>query len=59
MKKVNFCTNKDKNVHRFALSAIRGELWEKERERGKEKKRERQFWVIIHGLPFNFVHSKD
>ena len=29
--------NKDENVHRFALSAIRGELLE--RERGREKKK--------------------
>ena len=29
--------NKDKNVHRFALSAIRGELLEREREIEKEK----------------------
>ena len=31
--------NKDENVHKFALSAIRGELQERERE--KEKKRAR------------------
>ena len=31
--------NKDENVHKFALSAIRGELLERERE--KEKKRAR------------------
>ena len=24
---------KDENVHRFALSAIKGELWEREREK--------------------------
>ena len=29
----------DKNVHRFALSAIRGELLEKEREREIDKKK--------------------
>ena len=28
--------NKDENFHRFALSAIRGELVEKEREREKK-----------------------
>ena len=33
---------KDKNVHRFALSAIRGELLEREREREKGEKRERE-----------------
>ena len=27
------CINKDENVHRFALSAIRGELVERESER--------------------------
>ena len=42
---------KDENGHRFALSAKRGKLLE------KEKKRERLFWDIIHGLPF--IHSKD
>ena len=32
--------NKDKNIHKFALSTIRGELLErgKERERGKDEK---------------------
>ena len=39
-------SNKDENVHRFALSAIRWELLERERE----------FWNIIHGLPV--IHSK-
>ena len=39
--------NKDENVHRFALSAIRGELLERKRE----------FWDFIHGLPI--IHSKD
>ena len=35
--------NKDENVHRFALSAIRGKLLEREkkRERVREKERER------------------
>ena len=33
--------NKGKNVHRFELSAIRGELLERERE--KEKERSTQF----------------
>ena len=33
--------NKDENVHRFALSAIRGELFEREkREKLRERKRE-------------------
>ena len=41
------CTNKDKNVHRFALSAIRGELLERERERGKEIKRERDSFGLL------------
>ena len=32
--------NKDKNVNRFALSAIRGNLWrEKEREKERERKK--------------------
>ena len=31
--------NKDENVHRFPLRAIRGELFERDRE---EKKRERE-----------------
>ena len=34
--------NKDENVHRFALSAIREELLEIERERKKERKREKE-----------------
>ena len=33
--------NKDENVHRYALSAIRGDLLEGEREK-KERKRERE-----------------
>ena len=41
--------NKVENVHRFALSALRGEFI--------EEKREREFWDIIHGLPI--FHSKD
>ena len=51
-------------MHRFALSAIRGELLErekkrkKERERKKERKRKREKERdIIHGLPI--IHSKD
>ena len=32
--------NKDENVHRFALSAIRGKLLKRERETEKERKRE-------------------
>ena len=38
--------NKDENVHRFALSVIRGELL-----REKERERERYFQDIIHGSP--------
>ena len=37
--------NKDKNVHRFALSAKKGNFWrkrEREKEREREKKRERE-----------------
>ena len=37
------------NIHRFPLSAIRGELL--------KRKRGRQFWDIIHVLPI--IHSKD
>ena len=41
--------NKDENVHRFELSAIRGELLEREkdRERVKEKKREREKEIVL------------
>ena len=36
-------SNKDENFHRFALSAIRGKLLEREREeREKERERNRQ-----------------
>ena len=31
--------NKDENAHRFALSAIRGELLERERKNKRERKR--------------------
>ena len=34
--------NKDENVHRFALSAIRGELLEREREDKKKREREKE-----------------
>ena len=34
--------NKDENVHRFALSVIRGELLDRERKREREKERERE-----------------
>ena len=34
--------NKDENVHRFELSAIRGELLEREREKEREKERGRR-----------------
>ena len=32
---IHFYKNKDKNVHRFALSTIRGKLLELERERSE------------------------
>ena len=32
--------NKEKNVHSFALSTIRGELLEREREKKRKKERE-------------------
>ena len=35
---INEVKNKDKNVHRFALSVIRGELFEWEREKERESK---------------------
>ena len=35
---ISFKSNKDENVHRFALSAIRGEILEREREREGEKR---------------------
>ena len=39
--KTNFCKKKQgQNVHRFALSAIIGELLEKEREKEKERDKE-------------------
>ena len=41
MNKLFIVFYKDENVHRFALSAIRGELLERERER-RERKRERE-----------------
>ena len=34
--------NKDENVHRFALSSIRGKLLEREREREREKEKEKE-----------------
>ena len=34
--------NKNENVHRFALSTIRGKLLERERERKRERERERE-----------------
>ena len=38
LKKVTYRENKDKNVHRFAIKAIRGELFgEKEREIVKKR----------------------
>ena len=37
--------NKDENVHRFALSGIRGELLEGERER--DKKREKDGEIVL------------
>ena len=40
--------NKDENFHRFALSAIRGELLKRERERKKEKEREKEIVLGYH-----------
>ena len=40
--------NKDENVHRFALSGIRGELLEGEREREREKEKERDSFGILY-----------
>ena len=43
--------NKDENVHRFALSAIREELLERERERNREREiekiREREKEIVL------------
>ena len=39
-------TNKDENVHRFALSAIRGEHLERER---KSKRERESFWILYTG----------
>ena len=47
-----FYKNKDENVHRFSLSAKKGNFC-----REKEKKRERQFWDIKHRLPI--IHNKE
>ena len=46
-----FYDNKDENVHKFSLSAIRGELLEREREK------ERELVLGYLGLPI--IHSKD
>ena len=47
-----FHKNKDENVHRFALSAIRGELLEREIERKRqietERERERKIIIDMH-----------
>ena len=43
--------NKDKNAHRFAFSAIRGKLLERERER--------YLWDIIHKLPIIQEREKE
>ena len=43
MNKLFIVFYRDENVHRFALSAIRGKLLEREREeREKERERERE-----------------
>jgi hypothetical protein len=36
----HYQSNKDENVHRFALSALRGELLERERVRERESKQQ-------------------
>jgi hypothetical protein len=38
----NLNNNKNENAHRFALSAIRGEILERERYIEKERKREKE-----------------
>ena len=56
--------NKDENVQRFALSAIIGELLEREREREKEgesleRERERDsFRILYTGYPLSIVKIK-
>ena len=37
-----FLINKDENVHRFALTEIRGKLLERARERERERKSEKE-----------------
>ena len=49
-----FTKNKDKNVHRFALSALREELLEKKREKESEKKREKEILYTLSN-----IHIKD
>ena len=47
--------NKDENVNRFALSAIRGGLLEREREKERDREESEIFWDIIHGLPMREI----
>ena len=50
MKNILLPHNKDENVHRFALSAIRGDLLEREREKERERDIERDsFWILYTG----------
>jgi hypothetical protein len=51
--------NKDENVHRFALSAITGELLKREREREKKRERERDsFGILYTGYLLSIVNIK-
>ena len=45
---VKYTSNKDKNVHRFELRAMKGELLERERGREKERERKREIWIGKH-----------
>ena len=40
--KLGLYNNKDENVHKFALSAKRGELLKREREKKRKRERERK-----------------
>ena len=52
---VKFMINKDENFHRFALSAIREELLERERE--KERERD-SFGILYTGYLLSIVKIK-
>ena len=47
-----------RNAHRFALSALRGELLEREIERKKERERD-SFGILYILFGLSFIQSKD